>query len=114
MSIEDESGYKSEEEKKAAEQFEAVEGVTDTESELSESAKQAVDVAWRSEGLDKVMQQKGDRREFFVTIYTMTIFTETMPGKTADEGVLSESSKALEALCDEYDYDSGKRRFAKE
>ena len=113
MVTETEGGFKSDEEKQAAGQFEAPEGAN-TETELSENVKKAVDIAWRSEGLDKVMQEKGDARAEKVALLTMTIFAETAPRNETDEAVLTEASDELEALCEEFEYDSGKRKYTTE
>ncbi|MFH1207478.1 MAG: hypothetical protein V1668_02620 [Patescibacteria group bacterium] len=104
----------SHEEQRAAKEFEAGEGGI-KENEISESTKEAIDFAWRAEGLEKVMRQKGDKRATQLEINVMTIFAETTsPGKPVNEAELSNAAGFIKALCEEYKYDSGKRKYGKE
>lgn len=86
---------------------------TEVEPEFSGLEKRSIDLAWRTEGLQKVLKEKGkaDDAGWLDMVQLGALFMRH--GENSEEQV-GRQIQMMEKLIDENDdYDSGKRKFEK-
>jgi len=82
--------------------------------------KQVIDMAWKTEGLGKVLKQKGDfRAEQFEKAQMIALWDSVlislMPkisSERPNQKEYLEAYKIMKDLSEEFNYDSGKRKYA--
>jgi hypothetical protein len=79
---------------------------SDNKIEPSEESINAINIAWRAEGLGKVMEENGDGMSAVVE----NAILEILLSPTNDPN-MSKNAAIIRQVCDRYNFDSGKRKY---
>lgn len=73
----------------------------------------AVNALWRAEGLDTFLKKEGKMMESLEAGKLMDAIIMNAPkeGEEFDEGQMKQLADKLNSFCDQFQYDSGKRKY---